>query len=198
MVFYDKTNDVLDTITETMDKTVHQRSFSSPILLSFEEMFCKKKPMNPKHHFTSIKSLGECRFESPLPLNTTIGDDISNFTSRRAAGAGGRLYSGRRQRTDLREGRPAAKALFRSGGDPRGHRHLRRALPGLEQRDPLGRRRAATELRRARRAGHPLRLPRACRPTANRPCNSRSTWSMGSTRKAARFSALRAARRPRR
>jgi 6-phosphofructokinase 1 len=37
--------------------------------------------MDPKHHFTAIKSLGECRFESPLPLNTALGDDIGNFTS---------------------------------------------------------------------------------------------------------------------
>ena len=37
--------------------------------------------MTPKHHFTAIKSLGECRFDSPLPLNTTLGDDIGNFTS---------------------------------------------------------------------------------------------------------------------
>ena len=36
--------------------------------------------MPTQHHFTAIKSLGECRFESPLPLNTTIGDDTGNFT----------------------------------------------------------------------------------------------------------------------
>jgi 6-phosphofructokinase 1 len=29
---------------------------------------------------TAIKSLGVCRFDSPLPLNTTIGDDLGNFT----------------------------------------------------------------------------------------------------------------------
>ena len=32
-------------------------------------------------HNTSIKTLGECRFSSPLPLNTTLGDDVSNFVS---------------------------------------------------------------------------------------------------------------------
>jgi 6-phosphofructokinase 1 len=37
--------------------------------------------MLSENHFTSIKSLGECRFESPLPLNITLGDDTGNFTS---------------------------------------------------------------------------------------------------------------------
>ncbi len=35
--------------------------------------------MTSEHQITTIKSLGPCRFDSPLPLNTTIGDDISNF-----------------------------------------------------------------------------------------------------------------------
>jgi 6-phosphofructokinase 1 len=29
----------------------------------------------------AVKSLGECRFDSPMPLNAMLGDDIGNFTS---------------------------------------------------------------------------------------------------------------------
>jgi 6-phosphofructokinase 1 len=37
--------------------------------------------MTLKNQDTAIKSLGPCQFESPLPLNTTLGDEISNFCS---------------------------------------------------------------------------------------------------------------------
>ncbi|MCC6123941.1 MAG: ATP-dependent 6-phosphofructokinase [Pirellulales bacterium] len=36
--------------------------------------------MSSAQYPASIKSLGPCRFDSPLPLNTTLGDDTGNFT----------------------------------------------------------------------------------------------------------------------
>ena len=72
---------------------------------------------------------------------------------------------------------PRRKSVLRSGAHARGHRHLRRPVPRLEQCDPLGDARAAAQLRRAQRAGHPRRLPRA-RPCA-RACADRAERGAG-------------------
>ena len=65
----------------------------------------------------------------------------------------------RRRRDLLRKGRPAPEALLRSAQDPRGHRHLRRALPRPQQRHPLRVPGTPLQLWRPRSPRHPPRLP---------------------------------------
>ena len=110
--------------------------------------------------------------DSPLAELLYIRPQLAPLGRRerpRAARRHGRRWSRargvpRRRAARLRGRRPAAQDLLRPVEDPGRHRHLRRALPGPQQRHPRARDGAHAPLRRAPDRRLPQRLPGLHRP----------------------------------